>query len=68
LPSRADSEHSWTVTRQEIEAKNFDLKAVNPHRKNDEDKCTPEELIAMIKSKGREVEQALEALSSGRVR
>ena len=31
LPSRGDSEHSWTVTREEIEARNFDLKAVNPN-------------------------------------
>ena len=33
LPTRADSERSWTVTRAEIEARNFDLKAVNPHAK-----------------------------------
>jgi type I restriction enzyme M protein len=59
LPDRAESEHSWTVTRQEIEAKNFDLKAVNPHRKNDEDMCSPEELIALIRAKGREVEEIL---------
>ncbi len=63
LPTRGDSEHSWTVTRQEIEARNFDLKAVNPHRKNDEDTRTPEELIALIRAKGREVEEALAALS-----
>jgi hypothetical protein len=30
LPARAASECSWTVIREEIEAKNFDLKAVNP--------------------------------------
>ncbi|MDZ7317394.1 MAG: N-6 DNA methylase, partial [candidate division KSB1 bacterium] len=64
LPDRADSERSWTVTRQEIEARNFDLKAVNPHRKNDEDTRTPEELIELIRAKGREVEEALAALSA----
>ena len=64
LPTRADSEHSWTVLRQEIEARNFDLKAVNPHRKSDEDTRTPEELIALIRAKAREVEEALAALST----
>ena len=31
LPSRADSERSWTVERADIEARNYDLKAVNPN-------------------------------------
>ncbi|MEM4217848.1 MAG: N-6 DNA methylase [Candidatus Methanomethylicaceae archaeon] len=66
LPDRAEGEHSWTVTRQEIEARNFDLKAVNPHRKNDEDARTPEELIELIRAKGREVEEALAALATQR--
>lgn len=62
LPIRADSEHSWTVTRQEIEARGYDLKAVNPHAKNDEDTRTPEELLDLIEAKGREVAEALAAL------
>ncbi len=62
LPERADSERSWMVTRQEIESRNFDLKAVNPHRKNNEDTRTPEELLALIEEKGREVAEALAAL------
>jgi type I restriction enzyme M protein len=62
LPKRADGEHSWTVTREAIEAKNFDLKAVNPNRKYEEDARTPEELLALIDSKGREVAEALAAL------
>src|SRR5262245_27296484 len=62
LPERADSEHSWTVLRPEIEAKTYDLKAVNPHAKNDADTRTPEELLDVIETKGREVAQALEAL------
>ena len=33
LPSRGDSDRSWTVTRAAIEAKHYDLKAVNPHAK-----------------------------------
>ena len=62
LPVRADSEHSWTVTRQEIESKNFDLKAVNPHAKNHEDTRTPEELLDLIEAKGHEVADALATL------
>jgi len=66
LPERADSERSWTVTRQEIEARNYDLKAVNPHAKNDEDMRTPEDLLTLIEAKGREVADALAVLRAGR--
>ena len=66
LPKRADSERSWTVTREEIEAKNFDLKAVNPNAKSDEDTRTPEELLDFIEAKGREVTEALATLRLGR--
>ncbi len=62
LPERADSERSWTLTRQEIEAKNYDLKAVNPNAKTDEDTRTPAELLDLIEAKGREVTDALAAL------
>jgi type I restriction enzyme M protein len=62
LPRREDGERSWTVTRAEIEAKNFDLKAVNPNAKNDEDTRTPEELLDLIEAKGREVAEALTVL------
>jgi type I restriction enzyme M protein len=62
LPARGDSDRSWTVTRQEIEAKNFDLKAVNPNAKNDEDTRTPGELLDLIEAKGREVAEALASL------
>ncbi len=62
LPARADSIHSWTVTREEIEARNYDLKAVNPNARNTEDTRTPEELLDLIEVKGREVAEALAAL------
>jgi type I restriction enzyme M protein len=62
LPERADSERSWTVTREEIEAKGFDLKAVNPHAKVEEDIRTPEDLLDLIEAKGREVIEALAVL------
>ena len=61
---RADSDHSWTVPRSEIEAKNYDLKAVNPHAKSNEDTRTPEELLDIIEAKGKEVAEAVAALRS----
>jgi len=64
LPTCGDSERSWTVTRTQIEAKNYDLKAVNPNRKSTEDTRTPDELLAVIESKGREVATAIAALRS----
>jgi type I restriction enzyme M protein len=61
-PKRGDSDRSWTVTRKQIEEKNFDLKAVNPNAKADEDTRTPEELLDLIEAKGREVEVAITEL------
>lgn len=55
LPSRGDSERSWTVTREEIERRNFDLKAVNPNAKAETDMRTPEELLGIIETNGREI-------------
>jgi type I restriction enzyme M protein len=62
LPTRGDSDHSWTVERKEIDARGYDLKAVNPNAKRDEDTRTPEELLDIIEAKGREVADALAAL------
>lgn len=62
LPRRADSEKSWTVTREEIEKKNYDLKAVNPNAKVEEDRRTPHEIIRVIEAKGKEVDAALKEL------
>lgn len=67
LPTRADSERSWTITREEIKAKNYDLKAVNPNVKPDEDTRTPEELLDFIEAKGKEVAEAVAALRAMRV-
>ncbi len=66
LPDRADSERSWTVERAAIEARGYDLKAVNPHARADEDTRTPEELLDLIEAKGREVAEALAALRTAR--
>ncbi len=62
MESRADSDHSWTVTRAEIEANTFDLKAVNPNAKSDVDTRTPAELIAEIEARHAEVAAAIEDL------
>lgn len=64
LPNREDGDSSWTVTRKEIEEKNFDLKAVNPNKVVEEDTRTPKELLDIIEAKGKEVIAALAKLRS----
>jgi len=64
LPKRGDSERSWSVLRKEIERKNYDIKAVNPNVKSEEDTRTPEELLDFIEAKGREVFETLKQLRS----
>lgn len=62
LATRAVSERSWRVSIEEIKSKNFDIKAVNPNRKEKEDKRTPQELLDTIETQKREIENALTAL------
>ena len=62
LPERADSERSWSVSRAEIEERGYDLKAVNPHRAAEADGRTPEQLLAEIEARGRELGDALAGL------
>ncbi len=62
LPERTSSEHSWSVPMEEIKAKNYDLKAVNPNRKREEDTRTPEEFLSLIEAQEREISSALAAL------
>ena len=62
LPSRGNSDHSWTITRSEIESKNYDLKAVNPNRTDTVDTHTPQELITIIEERGKEIDEALASL------
>lgn len=64
LPTRGDSDRSWRVTREQILAKNYDLKAVNPNAKSTEDTRSPEELLDFIEAKGKEVAEAIAALRS----
>ena len=44
---------------QSIEDAAFDLKAVNPNAKTEEDTRSPAELIEIIRYKGREVQEIL---------
>ena len=50
------------MERKAIDEKSYDLKAVNPHARNDEDLRTPEELLDLIEAKGKEVTEAIVAL------
>ena len=47
---------------EDIESAIYDLKAVNPNRKTDEDRRTPSELLDFIDQKGREADAALARL------
>ena len=59
---RPDSERSWTVSRDEIEARGYDLKAVNSHRVVDEDTRTPAELLNEIEVQQRIIAEAMAEL------
>lgn len=62
LPERASSERSWSVPVEELKAKNYDLKAINPNRKQEEDTRTPDELLSIIEAQGAEISNALAEL------
>ncbi len=62
LPTRGDSEHSWTVKRDIIESKNYDLKAVNPNAKVEQDSRTPGEILDLIEEKSKEIKDVLAKL------
>ena len=59
-----ESERSWWVDIEEVRARNYDLKAVNPNRKETGDTRTPEELITIIEARSAEIAEALAALRS----
>lgn len=67
LPERASSEHSWSVPIEEIQGKDYDLKAVNPNRKVEEDTRTPEELLSIIEAQEKEISGAIATLRSKRL-
>jgi len=71
----ADAEHRIATLIKEarelageatdIENAVYDLKAVNPNARNEEDTRTPEELLDLIEAKGREIAEALAVLRGG---
>ncbi len=62
LPERGESDRIWSVSIEQVQAKNYDLKAVNPNARSDEDTRTTEELLDLIEAKGREVAEALASI------
>ncbi|MGQ9854071.1 MAG: hypothetical protein ACUVTG_11805 [Candidatus Oleimicrobiaceae bacterium] len=54
------------MTGEQIEAKNFGLRAVNPHRRNDGDTRTPKELLALIQEKGKGIAEGPAVLKTRR--
>jgi type I restriction enzyme M protein len=62
LPRRELGERSWTVERSAIEARNFDLKAVNPNRKVEVDTRKPIEIIDEVEAAGKEAAAAIARL------
>jgi type I restriction enzyme M protein len=46
--SQANSENSWAVSLNDINKTTWDLTAINPNRKDNSDKRTPEEILAEI--------------------
>jgi len=56
------SERSWTVTRAAIEAKNYNLKEVNPNRNIETDSRSPAEILTAIEQRHLEVSEALKTL------
>ena len=62
LPERGDSERSWTVPVEAFRENGYDLKAVNPNTKANEDTRTPQELLDVIEQRGREVADLVAAL------
>jgi type I restriction enzyme M protein len=56
------SERSWYMTREEIEAKKYDLKAVNNNAPDFSDKRTTKELYQIIAEAQREIEKELSEL------
>jgi type I restriction enzyme M protein len=62
LPNREDSDRSWTIERPAIEAKNFDIKAVNPNRKVEVETRSPLEIVAEIEARNTEIAGAMTRL------
>ncbi|MDX2049193.1 MAG: N-6 DNA methylase [Chitinophagaceae bacterium] len=61
------SERSWWSTREEVEGKQYDLKAVNNNAPDFSDKRTPDQLYKIISDAQGEINKGLKALTGGKV-
>ncbi len=68
LPEREDSKRSWSVTVEEIRERGYDMKALNPHRRDVGDTRSVEELLQIVYQAWKEVDNLLRALRSETVR
>lgn len=59
---RTDSEQRWSVSREQIEERRYDLKAVNPSRPGTTDVRTLGELLQEVGTHQQELESALAEL------
>jgi len=62
IAALSKEEREWSGKAQALEDAVFDLKAVNPNVKIEEDKRTPSEIIAAIEARGSEIGAALASL------
>ncbi|MGK7919157.1 MAG: N-6 DNA methylase [Trichodesmium sp.] len=62
LPNRAKTQRSWNITREEIEARDYDLKAVNPNSIFTSKIRKKQELLNLIAEKSSEVTEALKVV------
>ncbi|MCK6628735.1 MAG: type I restriction-modification system subunit M [Anaerolineae bacterium] len=63
LPQFAESERSWSVTRNQIEENGYDLKAVNPNFQIYQDTRSLGDLLRLIEERNREIQDNLHTLS-----
>ncbi|MCG5060919.1 MAG: N-6 DNA methylase [Limnoraphis sp. WC205] len=63
LSKRSKSPRSWTVSRQLIEEKNYDIKAVNPNSIANKNSRTRQEIISLIQAKNQEITEAMAVLN-----
>lgn len=62
LPTHPKRSSAFTPSFVFAIKRNYDLKAVNPNARSDEDTRTPENLLDLIEAKGRQVGEALSLL------
>lgn len=62
--SKEESERWWAVPVKEIIERDFDLTAKNPHRKEEIEHLPPEEIVASVLEKQREITAILEELQA----